>query len=237
MIKADQPTIFGDKIIAAVSSIEDGAMKIKGVPKEKHQQIRQNRKRFLKKNKIMPSQTVLVWMSYESEKFIRYDVIQKVMSEDGDIDDHHPNDALATNKKNIALFLPIADCIGAILYDSKKEVLMVAHLGRHNLEQYGAKKSIEYMVQEFKSNPKDILAWMSPAAGKENYPLFAFNHKSLNEVAREQFEEAGIAPDNIESSSVDTTKSGNYHSYSEFLKGNPNEEQYGRFAIVAMMPA
>ncbi len=237
MIKVDQPTIFKGKIIAAVSSKKDGAMKVSGAPKERHQQIHQNREHFLKQNNITPDQTALVRMTYDSDSFARYDVIDKVVSENGNIDNHHPHDGLVTCQKNIALFLPIADCIGTILYDPKKQVLMVSHLGRHNLEQFGAKQSVEYMVQKFDVNPKDILVWMSPAAGKENYPLYAFDHKSLHEVSLEQFQEAGILKENIESSRIDTTKSDDYHSFSQFLKGNKNEEEFGRFAVVAMMPA
>ncbi len=234
MIKADQPTIFKAKIIAAVSSIEDGAMKVKGAKNPKT--IHQNRQRFLEKNHIQPHQTVLVRMSYETDDFTKYDTVKKASPKSNlEIDDHVPNDALATGQKNVALFLPLADCVGAVLYDPKKEVIMVSHLGRHNVEQYGAKHSVEYMIKTFQSNPKDILVWLSPAAGKESYPLFKFENKSLHEVNKEHLLAAGILPNNIEICSVDTTKSDHYHSHSEFLKGN-QEDQHGRFAIVAMMP-
>ncbi|MCA9338816.1 polyphenol oxidase family protein [Candidatus Saccharibacteria bacterium] len=234
MIKTDQPTIFEDKIIAAVSSIEDGAMKIKGNDSRK---VHENRRRFLNANNIRPSQTVLVQMSYETDNFTKYSTVKEANSaNENEIDDYAPNDALATHKKGVALFLPIADCVGAILYDSKNEVMMVSHLGRHNIEQYGAEKSIEYMAKEFGSSAKDILIWMSPAAGKDNYPLYAFDHKSLHEVIKEHFLRVGILSRNIEVCDIDTTESDHYHSYSEFVKGN-HEDEFGRFAIVAMMPA
>lgn len=235
MIKADQPTIFKDKIIAAVSSIEDGAMKLNG--SKNPQEVHENRRRFLEKNNIRSDQTVLVRMSYETDNFTKYSIVKEANSKNKDeIDNYFPNDALATNQKGVALFLPLADCVGTILYDSKQEALMVSHLGRHNVEQYGAKKSVEYMVKEFHSSPKDILVWMSPAAGKENYPLFAFDNKSLHEVNKEHFLEAGILPINLEICSIDTTKSDHYHSHSEFVKGN-HDDPHGRFAIAAMMPA
>lgn len=234
MIKADQPTIFKDRIIAAVSSIKDGTMKIKG---NNPHEVNENRRRFLSANNIRPSQTALVNMSYESDNFTKYSTVKKVNSaNENEIDAYAPNDALATSQKGVALFLPIADCVGGILYDPKKEIVMVSHLGRHNVEQYGAEKSVEYMTEEFGSRPKDILVWMSPAAGKENYPLYAFDHKSLHEIIKDHFLKAGILPNNIEVCDIDTTKSDHYHSYSEFVKGN-HEDEFGRFAIVAMMPA
>lgn len=235
MIKADQPTIFKGKIIAAVSSIEDGPMKLNG--SKNPQEIHENRQQFLERNNIRPSQAVLVQMSYETDNFTKYSTVKKVkIKNENEIDNYIPNDALATNQKGVALFLPIADCVGAILYDPEKEILMVSHLGRHNIEQEGARHSVEYLIKEFQSNPENILVWMSPAAGKENYPLYAFNHKSLHEVNKEHFLEAGILPSNIEICEVDTTKSENYHSHSEFVKGN-HSDPHGRFAIVAMMPA
>lgn len=234
MISTDQPTTFKGKIVVAVSSIEDGDMKLRGHNSRK---VHKNRQQFLEENNIRPSQTVLVRMSYEADDFTKYSTVKKVsINGENEIGDYISSDALVTDQKEIALFLPLADCVGAVLYDPKKKALMVSHLGRHNVEQYGAKHSVEYMVEEFGSSPKDILVWMSPAAGKENYPLFKFNDKSLHEVNEEHFLSAGILPSNIQISLVDTTKDENYYSHSEFLKGHQQNES-GRFAIVAMMPA
>lgn len=235
MIKADQPTIFKDSIIAAVSSKEDGTMKTKGQPDQEDKQTHQHRRQFLEKNNITTNQTILVQMNYDSDDFTRYDSVESASPPHANqIDRHHPNDALATKNAGIALFLPLADCVGAILYDPIKKVLMVSHLGRHNTEQTGASRSVEYMKNKFGAQPEDILVWLSPAAGSDQYPLHAFKNKSLHEVNKEHLISAGVLPQNIEVSTIDTTTHEGYHSHSEFLKGKRDEA--GRFAIVAMMP-
>lgn len=233
MIWRDQPTIFGDKIISAVSSIEDGPMNFKAGDEE---EIRANRRAFLLGSDIDPQQTTLVQVAYEdTTSFVRYKVLDDEHVGEGLLEPHSVlvADALVATRPGQALFLPLADCIGAILYDTTNEILMVSHLGRHSIEQSGGRKSIEYLVEQFDSKPEDLLVWLSPAAGKENYPIFALKGKGLHEAVLEQMIGAGITPGNIEISLVDTSESLDYYSHSEFLKGNQSND--GRFAIVAMI--
>lgn len=219
-------------LILACSTVADGSMKI-GQSSDP-QAILANRQRFLASNGIAIDQTVLVPLTYGGDNYRRYFVV----------DEHHKGkgiitsatmeaDGLVTQAKGVALFLPLADCIGAVLYDPITESLMVTHLGRHNLEQHGGAASVEYMAEQYGSNPSDITAWLSPAAGGDNYPLFAFANRSMHDVAIEQLEQAGIKSENIMASSIDTTTDENYFSHSQFLKGE--RETDGRFAIVAMM--
>lgn len=143
------------------------------------------------------------------------------------------SDALMTTQPGIALFLPLADCVGAVLYDPTQKVLMLSHLGRHNIEQNGAYESVKYMQQNASTEPSKVQVWLSPSAGGENYPLHAFDNKSQQEVVIEQLLKAGIISSNIEASTVDTTTDSNYFSHSEFLKDDSQPQ--GRFAVVAMM--
>ena len=188
---------------------------------------------FFAKIGINSSQAVRVRMSYERDDFTRYAVVNqadafKIMSSEIDI-----HDGLATQTPGLTLFLPLADCVGAVLYDAVQQALMVSHLGRHNTEQYGARESIRFMQKQFGSLPKDILVWLCPAAGKQNYPLFAFNHYSLQEVNVEHLIAAGVLADNIMVDERDTTKDPNFFSHSEFLKGNRSQD--GRFIIAATL--
>jgi len=140
-------------------------------------------------------------------------------------------DALVVNKINHALFLPLADCIGAVLYVQSKNILMLSHLGRHSLEQFGGSESVNFLIKNFNVEPGDITIWLSPSAGKENYPLTALNDRSLQEVAIEQFISAGVPIDNITKSNIDTTTNNKYYSHSQYLKGKRGSD--GRFAIIA----
>lgn len=234
MIKENQPNIFDGKIAAAISSVGDGNMKKVDMPPELQIGVEENREKFLNELSITPDQTVLVNLSYDKESFTVFQTVNSDDSGRGIInEDFIVVDGLATNEKNVALFLPIADCVGAIIYDPKKGVIMVAHLGRHSTEQHGGAKSIQYLIEQFGCDPADILVWFSPSPSAESYPLFKFENRSLHDVNKEHFESAGVRPENIEICDVDTSADKNYFSYSEFIKGN--READGRFAVVAML--
>lgn len=234
MIFADQPTIFGDKIIAKVSSIDDGPMNFKD---NDPVAVQNNRVFFLDAaDGIDPLMATLVQVTYQdTTNFIRYSIVDDEHVGEGMLEpaSQFDADALVVTRPNQALFLPLADCIGAIIFDPKQEILMVSHLGRHSIEQKGGQKSIEYLVEHFDSDPNYIQVWLSPAAGRENYPLHTLGNRGLHDVALEQLLRAGVNIENIEVSHVDTTENPDYYSHSEFLKGERPDD--GRFAIVAMM--
>ncbi len=234
MIAADQPTIFGGGVVAAVSSKNDGNIKF-GLYDDA--ETLANRQAFLEKVGIDIRYTSLVGITYNTDDFAKYRI---ATSDDKAVGMLAPNmknhvDALVVTQPNHALFLPIADCVGAILYDPAKRVLMVSHLGRHSAEQHGAQRSVEYLQQECGSRPQDLKIWLSPAVGKATYPLRKFDGRSLHEVLKEQLLAAGVDEKNIQLSLVDTATDPNYYSYSEYLKGNRTEPS--RFAVVAMMTA
>jgi copper oxidase (laccase) domain-containing protein len=143
-------------------------------------------------------------------------------------------DALATDTPGHALFLLIADCVATVLYDTSRHVLTLSHIGRHSAEADGGRRSVQYMTEQFGSNPADIRVWLSPAAGRENYPLYSMDARGLHEVIARQLVDAGIAPEAIETSHIDTTTSQEYFSHSRFLSGQTAQED-GRFAVVVML--
>ena len=81
MIQHDQPTIFGDRLIVAVSSIDDGPMNFKGNDPE---EIQSNRLAFLGMVKIDPLMTTLVQVTYEDTiDFARYKVVEDDQAGEG----------------------------------------------------------------------------------------------------------------------------------------------------------
>lgn len=217
-------------ILIDVSNMKDGSMS-KGIDDNTRLE---NRRALLARNGVNPEQTVLVHLTYEGDDYRRYYTISDDQGGDGiTTPSGITADALFTTSKNLALLLPIADCIGAVLHDARTQVIGLAHLGRHNLLQEGAKGAIEYMVSDFDSNAHDITVWLSPAAGRHKYPLFDFDNRSLHEVAIEQLMQAGIPAANIRVDSRDTTTDSSLFSHSEFLKGNRDSD--GRQAVVCMM--
>ena len=215
-----------------LSKVSDGSMK----PIDINNQISvlATRKIFLQKNGMEPDNTTLVKIDYSTNNYKKYITIDNETKGEGIISEYPMTaDALIVTQKNHALFLPLADCIGAVLFIESKNILMLSHLGRHSLEQFGGTESVNYLIDNFDIAPSDISIWLSPSAGKENYPLTALCDRSLQEVAIEQFVEAKIPINNINKSSIDTTTDENYFSHSQFLKGR--QETDGRFAIAAII--
>jgi len=233
MIAKDQPRIFPDNVIAAASSVNNGNMKYLGSVMDQPV-VDENRRIFLEKLGIRLEQTILVKTTYEGDDYNRYKVVNENNRGQGVVrPSAFDSDALATSAKNVAIFLPIADCIGAFVYDPVHEALLVTHLGRQHTEQRGATKSIEFMVQEFNSDPNDLLVWLGPAPSKESYPLYSFHNRSLHDVNLEHLKNAGVNASSIVICQIDTIKDTNYFSHSEYLKGR--RETDGRYAIVGML--
>lgn len=232
MIQHDQPTIFGDRVIVALSSVHDGNMDF---PHADHEEVRSNRLAFFDQAGIDPFQATRLQVTYgDTTDFTRYKIVDDDQMGEGILrpsDDE--TDALVVARPEQAVFLPLADCAGAVIYDPSNQILMVSHLGRHSVEAEGGTRSIEFLQREFGSEPAELLVWLSPAVGSESYPLYAFGNRGLHEVIVEQMAKAGVSTNHIEVSHVDTAESPDYFSHSEFLAGNRSED--GRFAIVAMM--
>ncbi|MBQ6414242.1 laccase domain-containing protein [Candidatus Saccharibacteria bacterium] len=133
------------------------------------------------------------------------------------------SDGLIVDSCDVGILLPLADCLGIVVFDEEHQVVGLLHSGRQNIEQYGPKKYIEYFVENFDSNPGELKVYFSPHA--LNYQLFKYNNKTLSEVAREQLAEAGVLLENIIDYRVDTVKNTN-------LPSNSSGDKTRRFAIV-----
>lgn len=203
-------------------------------PNQDFQSVLSARTAFLQSNDIELDNTTLVRVAYDATDFCRFLTLSDANRGDGIT---HPAsivaDALVVTKPGHALFLPLADCIGAVIHDPIQNILMVSHLGRHNLEQVGGTKCIEYLIKQHGVDPKKLTVWLSPAAGKDSYPLYAFDNRSLHEIATEQLMKAGVPAKNLTVSLIDSATDTNYYSHSQFLHGNRQTD--GRFAIVAIM--
>lgn len=215
-----------DQVLIGLSTVADGNMKALNPDDADH--VFENQTRFLNRSGFVPDQTYLFWLDYDKTDFCHYQTVnstpdramQKMVGVDG----------LATATRGLGLFLPLADCLGAVIYDpvSRGGVLMVSHLGRHATEQHGATKSIEFMTSKFGTDPAKVKIWLSPVAGECNYPLYKFENRSLRDVNVEHFVAAGVNLANIVGGDIDTTTDSNYFSHS---CGDCNK----RFAIVAKM--
>lgn len=214
----------------ATSTIADGSMSA-AVSEE---QRTAHQATFLKAHDITLEQTILVKMSYDTDDFARFETVSVQDAGDGIIrKTSRVTDGLFTRDTNLALFLPVADCIAAVAHDPVQNVLGLVHLGRHNLEHYAGQKAIDYMRSEYDSRPSDITVYLGPSAGGDSYPLFLFNNQSLGDVAVAQLLSAEIQLGKIQIDPRDTTKDETLFSHSEYLRGNRSSD--GRQALVAIM--
>jgi polyphenol oxidase len=221
---------FDSSVEIAVSERSNGSMS-KAVSMTERDA---NRERFLKSHGIEPARTALVHLVYEGKDYCRFTQIDDEWAGDGIIRPaSHVNDGLFTIAPNLALLLPVADCVATVLYDPVHRALGLLHLGRHNLEQKAAVEAIRFMHDSFATNPADVKVFLGPAASKESYPLYAFGDRGLQEVAHEQFTFAGVKAVHISADTRDTTTDLTFYSHSEFLKGNRDLD--GRQAVVVML--
>jgi copper oxidase (laccase) domain-containing protein len=154
-------------------------------------------------------------------------------------------DVLYTETPGVGLFLPIADCVGTVLYDPVRHALALAHIGRHASIAKTMRKTIEYLTAHG-SDARNIKIWMAPSVDKEDYIMDYFDqlddpdwdgfavaktdriHLDLKGFNKNLAIKAGVQSENIEISPVNTARDKNYFSHSQ---GDLN----GRFAVVAMM--
>ena len=244
MIAADQPTCFPSDLLVAVSSKDDGTMldRIRG----RHvADLLENRRRFCDQIGVTYDNVVYHVISYDQAQ--TFDTTIEVT--EADTVKHNNEgifaDALYTEAAGVGLFLPVADCIATVIYDSKRRALMLAHLGRHSTVAQLMSQAVQYFVRRG-SQVKDLQIWMSPSITQKNYRMDYFDHTSdtnwqnfcrqtadgiyldMQGFNRSLAIQAGVPGDNIFISPIDTADNPNYFSHS-------SGDTAGRIAVVAMM--
>lgn len=160
-------------------------------------------------------------------------------------------EAFITNEKNVVLFLMTADCLPAVLYDPKRQVLALAHLGRKPTEQRLLPKVINSLKECHGSLPEDLEVNIGPGIHRESYlfvsPLrdpvvtlapfitsLPSGELSVDLVGANiaQMIQSGVRKENIVVDPDDTAISPVYFShYSSARTGEPE----GRFATIAWL--
>lgn len=119
-------------------------------------------------------------------------------------------DALILNKKNYAIYLNFADCTPVILYDEKNNTGAVIHAGWRGSADRIVYKTVQKMINELNSNPKNITAAIGPCicfecfetydealsklknSVKNKEGLFKDNFADLKGINKAQLEEIGV---------------------------------------------
>lgn len=98
--------------------------------------------------------------------------------------DYPDCDALILTEKNLGIFLNFADCTPIILYDEKQNIGAIAHAGWRGTAQKIAPLTIEKMIKDFGSKPKNIVAVIGPAIGFCCYDVGQEVYEKLSKTVR-----------------------------------------------------
>ena len=132
-------------------------------------------------------------------------------------------DAIVTDRKDLAICIKTADCVPIFIVDKVKKVIAAVHAGWRGSALAITAKVIRLMMDQYHSQPQDILTAIGPAigrccyqvdtatakafAGHKNKEAFLFpeaNGKKwmldLAEANRQQILECGVPEGNIEQS-------------------------------------
>ena len=74
-------------------------------------------------------------------------------------------DALVTDLTGVVLGVLTADCVPVLLYDPVQKAVAAIHAGWKGTRSRIVQKTVQRMVQEFGTKPKDIIAGIAPSIG------------------------------------------------------------------------
>lgn len=115
-------------------------------------------------------------------------------------------DGLITNEYDITFSLGFADCTPIYLYDPVKKVIGDIHSGWKGTLQRIGQIAIKNMIEEYNSNPKDIICCIGPCIKKCHFEV----SKDVKDLFENEFKEMDLNGiiENIGDSKyiIDTTK-------------------------------
>ena len=228
-------------LVHGFSTIADGNMSFRW---GKEEEVIKNKQKFLESLGVHPASCVQMQVLDDA-------VVREITPEEAGISlekDHVLEaDALVTDRKDLFLFLVIADCLPMIFFDRKRSVVSLAHLGWKSTDQKLAPAVVGFMKEHYGSCPADIVVGIGPGVKKGSYrfpnPLqrglrkeweLFLDHSTAGFTAidvvgynRRQLIDAGIREENISVSDVDTITSRDFFSHYRAQRAGEKE---GRFA-------
>ncbi len=234
----------------AVSEIADGNMSYTWGKTEA--EVTSNLQKFWEKQGVQLQNSVGMMLAHSTD-------IQVVGDADrgkGTLnqDDYYNVDALITNTKGLVLYVLTADCCPIILFDPTNCTLGVVHASWKNTDQEYIKKVVATMKSEYNTNPSEIVAFIGPCIHAQSYAFDSHDehiaqrdkpnwqpylkeehgkvHIDIVGYNIEQLKQAGVKPENIEDSGIDTYSAKDYFSHRQSVVENLPE---GRLATLAWL--
>jgi len=86
-------------------------------------------------------------------------------------DEYKKADIILTDKPGLTLFLRYADCVPLLLHDPIKKVIGISHAGWMGTVRDVAGTTIKSMVENYGSDPANIVACIGPSIGPDHYEV------------------------------------------------------------------
>ncbi len=213
--------------------------------------VKRNRELIARSFSIAPQQLVFSSQTHD-DKVAVIDSGFMELSEDDQNTYLYGYDAMVTSLKDICICILTADCASILLYDTETPAIGIAHAGWKGTVKKIAAKTIAAMTENYGSKAENIVVAIGPCicgesfeVGEEVAEVFesTFNHNEkivlrkpewikphVNIVAAniEILKEAGIKPENIETSGICT-----YQNSDIFFSAR--KQAAGRFGAGLMM--
>ena len=208
------------------------------------------RSAYLRKQGIQAKDAVFIKLEHGTEVY-KVNNKNKGNLLDPGLQDNLVGDGLITNQPGLTLFLVVADCIGAAIYDPACRALGLIHAGRKGVEQNILAEVVEKMRIAYGSTPHDMKLITSPSISAESYVFDTEDaidiefwgsdlskgedgkwHMDIKSKFNKQALECGLQKNNISINSIDTFIDKNYFSHRRSMATGESE---GRFAVFAQI--
>jgi len=188
-------------------------------------------------------------MNYKRETLVHMKQIHsndvKVITKNDNFQNPPTCDALITDKRQIPLMVMVADCSPILFYDSKKDVIAVAHAGRAGAFNNIVKNVLQTFKDEYDSAMNDIYVSVGTSIGECCYEVgeeiykeakslgleYSISYRensyylNVSKILHQQLIDAKIKESNIEFSKECSSCHEKYFSYR-------GEGKTGRFSAV-----
>lgn len=221
--------LFDNKVQIAISTREDENMR--AFSNTEFESVLENQSKLSTALKTTTNKTARVLTTYIDRKsFSEYYEITENSLPKHTIEKPESDlivaDGLATKSKDFALLLPLADCLGVVVYDKAQSILGLLHSGRQNLEEDGAYRFVEFLKNNHNCKAEDLQVYFTPHA--QSFEIYALDNAKLAEAAKEQLVRAGVKSENIEQSEIDTVTNPDFPS-------NSAGDKTTRFAVAVKL--
>ena len=189
------------------------------------------RSSFLRKQGLQADKAVFIKLEHGKKI---YTVTAKDQGNllDPSLQDNLIGDGLITNQTGLTLFLVVADCIGAVIYDPVHRAVGLVHAGRKGVEQNILAEVVGQMKSAYGSSPGELKLITSPSISAESYVFDSTEgidtafwddylskgkddkwHMDIKSKFFSQALECGLQKSNVSIDLTDTFTSKNYFSH------------------------